>query len=158
MTYTSLQVSSTHRQILIIFRWQINSRILRMHITMTSQWARRRLKSPASRLLNRLFNVQIKETSKLRVTGLCVGNSPVTGEFPVQRASSAENMSIWWRHHDLTRLQWLKQWGILTHCHSEPGHLGSSNSLALFVSQVLSATMLLYFVPWSLYEQNSMEF
>ena len=28
---------------------------------------------------------------KLRVTGLCAGNSPVTGEFPTQRASNAEN-------------------------------------------------------------------
>ena len=32
-----------------------------------------------------------KKTSKLRVTGLCVGNSPVTGEFLQQRASNAEN-------------------------------------------------------------------
>ena len=40
-----------------------------------------------------------KKTSKLRVTGLCVGNSPVTDEFPAQRASNAENVSIWWRHH-----------------------------------------------------------
>ena len=39
--------------------------------------------------------------SKLRVTGLCVGNSPVTGEFPALRASNAENVSIWWRHHGL---------------------------------------------------------
>ena len=39
-------------------------------------------------------------TSKLRVTGLCVGNSPRTGEFPAQMASNAENVSIWWRHHD----------------------------------------------------------
>ena len=38
-------------------------------------------------------------TSKLRVTGLCEGNSPVTGEFPAQIASNAENVSIWWRHH-----------------------------------------------------------
>ena len=38
--------------------------------------------------------------SKLRVTGLCEGNSPVTGEFPAQKASNAENISIWWRHHD----------------------------------------------------------
>ena len=30
----------------------------------------------------------------------CAGNSPVTGEFPAQRASNAENVSIWWRHHD----------------------------------------------------------
>ena len=39
------------------------------------------------------------KTSKLRVTGLCAGNSPVTSEFPTQRASNAENVSIWWRHH-----------------------------------------------------------
>ena len=26
-------------------------------------------------------------------------NSPVTGEFPAQRASNKENVSIWWRHH-----------------------------------------------------------
>ena len=40
-----------------------------------------------------------KKTSEFRVTGLCAGNSPVTGEFPAQRASNAENASIWWRHH-----------------------------------------------------------
>ena len=50
---------------------------------------------PHDCLLNRLFKVQIKETSKLRVTGLCEGNSPVTGEFPAQRASNAEHLSIW---------------------------------------------------------------
>ena len=49
---------------------------------------------------NRLFRRGSKETSKLRMTGLCVGNSTVTGEFPAQRASYAENVSIWWRHHD----------------------------------------------------------
>ena len=42
-----------------------------------------------------------KKTSKLRVTGLCKGISPVTGEFPAQRASNAENVSIWWRHQEL---------------------------------------------------------
>ena len=41
-----------------------------------------------------------KKTSKFCVTGLCVGNSPVTGEFPAQRASNTENVFIWWRHHD----------------------------------------------------------
>ena len=35
-----------------------------------------------------------KKTSKFRVTGPCAGNSPVTGEFPTQRASNAENVSI----------------------------------------------------------------
>ena len=50
-------------------------------------------------LLNRLFRRRSKKTSKLCVTGLCGGNSPVTDEFPAQRASNAENVSIWWRHH-----------------------------------------------------------
>ena len=27
------------------------------------------------------------------------GNSPVTGEFPAQKASNAESVSIWWHHH-----------------------------------------------------------
>ena len=55
---------------------------------------------PHQCLLNRLFRCRSQKTSKLRVTGLCEGNSPVTGEFPSQRASNAENVSIWWRHHD----------------------------------------------------------
>ena len=40
-----------------------------------------------------------KQTSKLRVTGLCAGSSPETGEFPAQMVSNAENLSISWRHH-----------------------------------------------------------
>ena len=51
-------------------------------------------------LLKRLFRRRSKKTSKLRVTGLCEGNPPVTGEFLSQRASDAENVSIWWRHHE----------------------------------------------------------
>ena len=70
---------------------------------MTSQWARWRLKSPAPRLFTQPFIQQFKriskKTSKLRVTGPCEGNSPVSGEFPAQRASNAENVSIWWHHH-----------------------------------------------------------
>ena len=50
-------------------------------------------------LLNRLFRRKSKKTSKLLVTGLCVDNPPVTGGYPSQRASNAENVSIWWRHH-----------------------------------------------------------
>ena len=51
-------------------------------------------------LLNRLFRCRSKKISKLRVTGLCVGNSLVTGEFSAQRASNAENVSSWWRYHE----------------------------------------------------------
>ena len=55
---------------------------------------------PHDCLLSRLFRQRSKKSSKLCVTGLlCEGNSPVTGEFPTQMASNAENVSIWWRHH-----------------------------------------------------------
>ena len=50
-------------------------------------------------LLNRLFRRRSKKPSKIRVTGLCDGNPSVTGGFPSQRTSNAENSSIWWRHH-----------------------------------------------------------
>ena len=55
---------------------------------------------PLGCLLNRSFRRRSKKTSKLRVTGLCVRNSPETSEFPAQMASNAENVSIWWRHHE----------------------------------------------------------
>ena len=57
-----------------------------LYITMTSQWARWRLKSPASRLFIQPF-IQRKH-EKLRATGLCAGNSPETGEIPAQVASN----------------------------------------------------------------------
>ena len=54
---------------------------------------------PHDWLLNRIFRCRSKKTSKLRVIGLCEANSPVTGEFPAQRVSDAENVSIWWSRH-----------------------------------------------------------
>ena len=47
-------------------------------------------------LLICLLKCRSKKTSKPCVTGLCLGNSLVTGE---QKASNTENVSIWWRHH-----------------------------------------------------------
>ena len=51
-------------------------------------------------LLNCWFRRRSKNTSKLRVIGLCAENSPLIDEFPAQKASNAENVSIWWRHHE----------------------------------------------------------
>ena len=52
----------------------------------------------------------------------CAGNSRVTGEFPAQRTSNAENVSIWWRHH-LVRIAEKEHWHfsigfVLTFCAS----------------------------------------
>ena len=60
-------------------------------------------------LLNRLFSCRSTTPSKLRVTGLCKENSPVTGGFPSQRANKVENVFIWGRHHEISTkyLAWL---------------------------------------------------
>ena len=50
-------------------------------------------------LFTRLFRRRSNKTSKLRVIGSCDGNPLVAGGFPSQRASNAENVFIWWRHH-----------------------------------------------------------
>ena len=55
---------------------------------------------PHDRLLNRLFRRRSKKTSKLCVTGLCADNSLVNSELPAQMTCNAENVSIWWRHHE----------------------------------------------------------
>ena len=87
--------------------------ITRKHILLCSlQWSHNELDGiskhqPHDCLLKRLFIRRSKKTSKLRIAGLCEGNSPVTGEFPAQRASDAEHVSIWWRHHfSATGLAW----------------------------------------------------
>ena len=41
---------------------------------------------------------QIKEIIEAPRHGICEGNSPLTNEFPTQRASNAETVFIWWRH------------------------------------------------------------
>ena len=63
------------------------------------------LKSLASRLFTQPFiQAQIKENIKaLRHWPLC-GNSTLTGDFLAQKSSNAENVSIWWRHHDKINL------------------------------------------------------
>ena len=55
---------------------------------------------PASRLFTQPFiQTQLKENIQApRHWPLC-GEFTATGEFPAQRASYAENVSIWWRHH-----------------------------------------------------------
>ena len=84
-------------------RWRHQMEIVSV---LLPQW---RLKSSASRLF---AQAQIKETSKLRVTGLCGGKPPLPGGFPSQRASDAENVSIWWRYHNgkmsVFRCRWRK--------------------------------------------------
>ena len=55
-----------------------------------------------------------KKTSKLRGTGLNLWrNPPVADGFPSQRASNAENVSIWWRHHDFPCIRYALGYVVL---------------------------------------------
>ena len=75
-----------------------------LHEHLALQWRHNRLDSVSNHRASRLFTqqfirAQIKETLKApRHWPLC-GEFTVTGEFPAQRARSAENVSIWWRLH-----------------------------------------------------------
>ena len=75
-----------------LFRINSQSDLNRRSITLTSQWPRWRLKSPASRLFTQSFiQAQIKENIKApRHWPLC-GEFTGTGEFPAQKASYMEN-------------------------------------------------------------------
>ena len=42
--------------------------------------------------------------------------SPVTGEFPAQKASSAEKVSIWWRHHGVEGWTGVQTWYYASIC------------------------------------------
>ena len=76
------------------------SMVYQIFITVTSQWVRWCLKSPASPLFTRPFSqAQIKENIK------APRHWPLCGEFTGDRwisrtkmASNAENVSSWWRH------------------------------------------------------------
>ena len=76
---------------------------------------------PHNYLLNRLFTRRSKQTSRLCVTGRCVGNSPVTGDFPTQMASNAKNVSIWWHHHEFCALLHFIHLKHLLFCQSNRG-------------------------------------
>ena len=79
----------TPKAVLSTLQWRLNER--------NGVWNYQRIDC----LLNRLFRRKSKKTSKFHATGLCEGNSPLTGEFLTQRTSSAENVSIGWRHHEI---------------------------------------------------------
>ena len=99
-----------------------------VHVSMSLQWHHNErhgvsTHQPHDCLLNRLFRRISKKTSKLCITGLCAGNSPVIGEFPAQRARNMENVSIWWHHHgvkwtmqEVFLMPWGLKWNTKIYC------------------------------------------
>ena len=121
--YFSDQVSKSHPDIKSLFKGSCKNDRWGRNPVQSLQWRHNghdgfSNHQPHHCLLNRLFGWKSKKTQKLRVTGLCAGNSPVRGIHPAQMASNAENVSIWWRHHDVNE-----------------GHIGMENSL-LKTSQI----------------------
>ena len=95
-------------------------------------------------LLNRLFRRRSKKPPKLRVIGLCVGNSPVTDEFPAQKASNAENDPIWWRHHVTDDIDEIESAGCVTTYSHSTFYEGQNNSTL----PVLEFTVLIMACDW----------
>ena len=106
--YHDLIVHSMPLRYIQIYKKGNNSRLkIRYSFTggVTLQWYRNERDGVSNHwslycLFNRLFRAQMKENIKAPRHWLCPGNSPVTGEFPAQRTSNAENVSIG-RHHEL---------------------------------------------------------
>ena len=59
---------------------------------------------PHDHLLNRLFKAEIKESMKIP------HHWPLCGEFTSDRASNAENVSIWWHHHATINHRCFRWW------------------------------------------------
>ena len=64
-------------------------------------WTSWLLQSPPTRLiLQKLFRLTSKKTSKLSITGPFLGESTGNGGFPSQSASNVESVSTSWCHHE----------------------------------------------------------
>ena len=87
-----------------IQNWYTQYDVINVHLIILQQWRHDERNGVSNHrrldgLLYRLGRRRSKKTPKLHVTGRPEGNPPVTGGFPSQRASDAENVSIWWRHN-----------------------------------------------------------
>ena len=108
-----------------------------LSITMTSQWARKRLKSPASRLFTQLFiQTQMNENIKApRHWPLC-GEFTVDRWIPLTKAIDAENVSIWWRH-DGYKWHWLDLCHLQIELHRNVSYRLKLPSIRLLNSRVI---------------------
>ena len=82
------------------FNWFTAHLILHVCNSVTSQWARWRLKSPASRVFAWPFvQAQIRQNTKSPRHWPLWGESTSDRCIPPKRANNTENVSIWWCHH-----------------------------------------------------------
>ena len=108
----------------------------------------------AESLIQPFIQTQIKVNIKApRHWPLC-GEFTGTGEFPAQRASYAENVSIWWRHHDTpsrtiswTCTVWCRyDTDIFPHPHSSPVIYSISQEIC--TRFLLCCALLWLYIDW----------
>ena len=152
LKFTSSLVPSQYSQFSHRYLQQTPTIGVHNHYRETLQWRRNEWHDVSNHpcldcLLKCLLRCISKKTSKLCVTCLCEGNPPVSGGFPSQRASDAENVSFWWCHHDLPTKKssvwlsgkkytictdWLElkplwQLGFYVHCKNSDNTKGANN-------------------------------
>ena len=83
------------------FSWQLNDigHVCHIYVDYPLHWRNNYLDGvsnhqPHGCLLNRIYRRRSKETSKLRVTGVCVGNSPGPVDSPHKGQVTPKNVSI----------------------------------------------------------------
>ena len=108
---------------------------------------------PHDCLLNRLFMCRSRETWKFRATGLCAGNSPVTGKSHAQRAGNEEMfpfddvIMIWWYMLPITSSIFCWKYVIILPVPSviEYEQEGVNKSYLVYVYVTLIESVKLYF-------------
>ena len=90
--YVTLTCNMNCSQLNIRYRWYGRDKFQWRHNKSHGISNYRRLDCLVNRLIRRRLNKHQRSASR----------AFVTGEFPAQRASDSENVSIWWRHHDET--------------------------------------------------------
>ena len=106
---------------------------------------------PHDCLLNRLFRRR-SNIKAPRHWPLC-GEFTGTGEFPAQRASNAENVSIWWRHYVLIErrlwicgvFQWIKHKAVKCVCLFIYPHSTSLHWIVWYIIYNYNANMVMSF-------------
>ena len=116
---------------------------------------------PHHYLLNRLLKYRSKKTSKLRVTGLCAGNSTVTGEFPTHRASNTEYIPIWWRHHLNNMGKWIPLFDQMVHMWYNPNKTTKNNIMHFmgYMEHCIQYVHIIYIsslAAWPIWDPNTL--
>ena len=79
-------------------------------------------------------------------------------ELPAQMASNAENVSIWWRHHEFTSSQWQRSFYLKSYCsESQPRFIPAGHIQHTILSLLWAGTFMRHFASTCLVCHTSWE-